>query len=369
MTRLALIGLLPLALATPAAAQTMDHSAMPAMAMPAASAPAKGKVTPTSKPTSDPHAGHDMSAMAPAASTPSTAAPAAADPHAGHDMSTMSPDSMPGMAMPNKPADQAAMPDMPGHDMSAMAQPEIPKSPPPPPPTDHAADYFFSPAAIAVARAQLTREHGAMSLSAVRVNLAEYQARSGADGYRWEGQAWFGGDINRLVVKTEGEGARGEGVESAEVQALYSRAVGVYTDLQVGVRQDVEPYGRTYATVGFETLLPYWFDVEGAAFLSTKGALLARLEGTYDLRVTNRLILQPRAELNFAAQNTPETRTGSGLSNAELGLRLRYEIRREFAPYIGVAGDRKAGKTADYARARGEDIEATSVVVGIKAFF
>lgn len=367
MIRLALIGLLPLTLAGPAAAQTMDHSMMPGMAMPAAQPAAKPKPAvkavpkPAPKSAADPHAGHDMSAMAPA--------PAPADPHAGHDMSTMTPGSMPGMVMPDKSGEQAAMPAMAGHDMSAMAQPEIPKSPPPPPAADHAADRFFSPAAMAAARAQLRLEHGAVPVSTVMVNLAEYQARSGADGYRWEGQAWFGGDINRFVVKSEGEGTRGEGVEAAEVQALYSRAVGAYTDLQAGVRQDVEPYGRTYATVGFESLLPYWFDVEGAAFLSTKGDVLARLEGTYDLRLTNRLILQPRAELNFAAQNTPETRTGSGLSNAELGLRLRYEIRREFAPYIGVSWDQKAGKTADYARARGQGAEATSVVVGIKAFF
>lgn len=365
MTRLALIGLLPLALAAPAAAQTMDHSNMPGMPMPGMGMPADGaQPRPAAKPAApaaDPHAGHDMSAMTPAAA-PSTAA--TTDPHAGHDMS-----SMPGMTMPAASDDRAPAPDMAGHDMAGMAQPEIPKSPPPPAPTDHAADRFFSPAAMAAARAQLAREHGAMPLSMFMVNLAEAQARSGADGYRWEGQAWFGGDIHRLVVKTEGEGTRGEGVESAEVQALYSRAVGPYTDLQAGIRQDVAPYGRTYATIGFESLLPYWFDVEGAAFLSTKGDLLARVEGTYDLRLTQRWILQPRAELNFAAQNTPQTRTGSGLSNAELGLRLRYEVRREFAPYIGVSWDRKAGKTADYARARGEDVEATSVVVGVRAFF
>lgn len=250
-----------------------------------------------------------------------------------------------------------------------LSEIEVPKTPPLPAPADHLADRYFSSEAMAAARTQLRREHGAMTVSTVMTNLAEYQARSGADGYRWEGQAWFGGDINRLVVKTEGEGTRGEGVESAETQVLYSRAVGVYTDLRVGVRQDVEPYGRTYATVGFESLLPYWFDVEGAAFLSTKGNVFARLEGAYDLRLTNRLILQPRAELNFAAQNTPENRTGAGLSSAELGLRLRYEIRREFAPYIGASWDRKAGKTADYARARGEGVEVTSVVFGIRAFF
>jgi len=115
--------------------------------------------------------------------------------------------------------------------------------------------------------------------------------------------------------------------------------------------------------------MPYWFDVEGAVFLSTKGEVLVRVEGTYDLRLTQRLVLQPRAELNFAAQDTAETRTGSGLSNAELGLRLRYEIRREFAPYIGVSFDRRFGGTADYARVAGEDVKATSFVVGVRAWF
>jgi len=250
-----------------------------------------------------------------------------------------------------------------------LSEMEVPKMPPPTAPADHAADRYFSPEAMAAARAQLRLEHGAMPVSKVMANLAEYQARKGAHGYRWEGQAWFGGDIDRFVLKTEGEGTRGQGVESAELQALYSRAVGVYTDVQAGVRQDFEPRGRTYATVGFETLLPYWFDVEGAAFLSTKGELLARLEGSYDLRLTNRLILQPRAELNFAAQDTRATGRGSGLSNAELGLRLRYEIRREFAPYVGVSWDRKVGRTGDYARALGEDRTVKSLVVGLRAWF
>ena len=266
--------------------------------------------------------------------------------------------------------DHGAMPGASGG-QPLLSELEVPKAPPPPPPAigDHAADRYFSLESMAAARAQLRLEHGAMPVSKVMANLAEYQARKGADGYRWEGQAWFGGDIDRFVLKTEGEGTRGQGVESAELQALYSRAVGVYTDVQAGVRQAFEPKGRTYATVGFETLLPYWFDVEGAAFLSTKGELLARLEGSYDLRLTNRLILQPRAELNLAAQDTRATRTGSGLSNAEIGLRLRYEIRREFAPYIGVSWDRKVGKTADYARSLGEGVVDKSVVIGVRSFF
>jgi copper resistance protein B len=121
--------------------------------------------------------------------------------------------------------------------------------------------------------------------------------------------------------------------------------------------------------VGFETLLPYWIDVEGAVFVSAKGDVLGRVEGTYDLRLTDRLILQPRAEFNLAAQDSPETRTGSGLSSAELGLRLRYEVQREFAPYVGVSYDRRFGQTADYARSRGEDVKGASVVFGVRAFF
>lgn len=377
MNRLALITLVPVAMAGSVAAQTMDHSSMSGMAMPATPAkptkPAKA-AKPVKKPAA-PHAAHDQ-APAPAA---------AADPHAGHTMpaasAPMDHGSTPGMTMP---ADPAAMPgmdhgSMPGMKMDGgasseplLSESEAPKTAPPPTPTDHVADRFFSPDAMAAARAQLRREHGggAVPYSKVMADLFEYQARSGgADGYRWEGEAWFGGDIHRLVLKSEGEATRGEGVESAEVQALYSRAVGVYTDVQVGVRQDFEPGRRTYATVGFETLFPYWFSVEGAAFLSNKGELLGRVEGTYDLRLTNRVILQPRAELNFAAQDSRETQTGSGLSNAELGLRLRYEVRREFAPYVGISWDRQFGRTADFARARGADTEATSVVFGIRAFF
>ena len=160
-----------------------------------------------------------------------------------------------------------------------------------------------------------------------------------------------------------------DGVEAAEVQALYSRAVARYTDVQVGVRQDFEPRGRTYATVGVESLFPYWFEAEGALFLSDTGDLLARIEGTYDLRLAQRLVLQPQAELGLSAQDIRETDTGSGFTHLEFGLRLRYEIRREFAPYIGVAYERSLGRTADFARAAGEDVESTSFVVGLRAWF
>ena len=235
---------------------------------------------------------------------------------------------------------------------------------------DHYADRQFPPAEMALARRKMMAEEGGQTLSQVMFNLAEVQVRQGRDGYRWDGEAWFGGDINRLTIKSEGEGVFRRGVESAEIQALYSRAIGPYFNLQAGIRHDFQPSpSRTYATIGFEGLAPYWFEVEGAAFLSDKGDVLGRLEGYYDQRLTQRLVLQPRVELNLSAQDIPENRIGSGLVDAELGLRLRYEITRQFAPYIGVSYEAKTGKTADYARADGEDPTTTSLVAGVRIWF
>jgi copper resistance protein B len=222
---------------------------------------------------------------------------------------------------------------------------------------------------MAHARAMVREEMGGMLFSKVMVNLAEYQTGSAGDGYRWDGQAWFGGDIHRLVLRSEGEGGLQRGLETGEVQALYSHAMDRYLDLQAGVRQDFSPHGRTYLALGAQSLAPYWFDVEGSLYLSTHGELLARAEGTYDLTLLQRVVLQPRVELNFAARDTAETLTGAGLSNAEVGLRLRYEIRHELAPYIGVSWDRRLGRTATYWSAAGENPEATTFVVGLRAWF
>jgi copper resistance protein B len=236
--------------------------------------------------------------------------------------------------------------------------------------TDHAADRFYDPKAMAAARDLLKMEHGGMPESLVLVDILELQARDGNDGYRWEGQGWYGGDINRAVVKFRGEGEFKGAVDQAEVQALYARAIGPYFNLQAGVRYDIRPDpSRAYATVGVEGLAPYWFEVGAAVFVSTKGDVHARAEAYYDLNVTQRLILQPRAELDLAAQDVPALKVGAGLSTAEAELRLRYEIARTFAPYIGVTYERKTGKTADFARAAGERVGATSFVAGVRFMF
>jgi copper resistance protein B len=289
---------------------------------------------------------HDMHDMAP----PQPPAPQhhAPDPHAAHQMPA--------------PATDPAQPvgtDLPAGD-----------APPPPVPGDRYADRFFGPAKMARGHGAMMQEGGGQRYGQLLLNLAEVQVRNGRNGYRWDGEAFFGDDIDRLWIKSEGEGSFGGGAADAEVQALYSRAIGPYFNLQAGVRHDFSPSPqRTYAALGFEGLAPYQFHTAGALFLSTKGDLLGRVEGWYDQRLTQRLVLQPRAELNFAAQDVPATRTGSGLTDAELGLRLRYELRREFAPYLGISWTRKAGDTARFARQDGDGVEDTSLVAGIRFWF
>ncbi len=350
-----------LAVAVPASAQTN----MPGMKMPAPAkkAPAKKKRTAPSR-----KGAAAKKAPAEKSKASSATKKSAAKPPAGHDMF-----SMPGMEMPS------------GHDMSSVPGIAMPadtdaeavgtnlpagSAPPPPFPTDHAADQIYPPAAMAMGRHHMDTFHGGQKFGQVFFNLAEYQFRKGRDGFEWNGQAWYGGDINRLWLKSEGDGTFGRSVDRAEVQALYSHAIGPYFNLQGGVRYDFKPNpSRVYATVGVEGLAPGFFELEGALFLSNKGELLARGEGYYDQRITQRLILQPRAELNFAAQSSREPGVGSGLSDVEFGLRLRYDIRREFAPYVGVQYRRAFGDTARYLRVAGEDPGGWELLTGVRAWF
>ncbi len=313
--------------------------------------PHAGHNMPTPAPVADPHAGHGMPTVKP---------PPSADPYAGRDMGTMKTDASATTADPHA-----------GHNMTAADSDEvIGTEPAPAPPTDHAADAIWGAAAVAPSREALRREHGGFTGSMILFNLAEYQALKGSDGYRWEGEGWFGGDINRFVIKTEGEGDVRGPLEKAEFQGLYSRAIGPWWNLQAGVRYDIRPEPqRGYATLGIEGLAPYWFKAAGALFLSNKGELRGRIEGFYDQRITQRLILQPRAEIEASAQSIPEIGVGAGLTDIELGLRLRYEIAREFAPYVGIEWAGKVGETARFARVAGEQPSNVSYVAGIRFWF
>ncbi|WP_068072463.1 copper resistance protein B [Novosphingobium lentum] len=308
-------------------------------------------------------------AMAPASVVPPSPAPAGPEPMPGMDMGApgaAATPAMPGMDMSGHAKPMATMPGM-AMTGTALAAGDAPA---PPPPTDHYADRQFPASEMDRARHAMMHEQGGRSFAQVMFNLAEAQIRNGENGYRWDGEGWFGGDIDRLTIKSEGEGVFREGVEAAEVQALYSHAIGPYFNLQAGVRHDFRPSPtRTYATVGFEGLAPYWFEVAGALFLSDTGDVLGRLEGYYDQRITQRLILQPRIELNLSAQDVPAVRLGAGLTDAELGLRLRYEISRQFAPYLGMSYEAKTGRTADFARADGRKPSSTSLVAGVRFWF
>lgn len=364
------------ALTAPAAAQ-MDHSKMPGMNMPAPKKPA-AKKAPTKKPAAKKPAAKKSAPRRAPATKPSTAT--AVDPHAGHDTSQMP-------AQQQQPA--TPMPAMPGHDMSQMPGMTTPpgqqapgteaatgtslpagNAPPPPLPTEWAADRIFGTPGMAEGRHHLQQFHGGQKLVQVLFNVAEYHIRAGRDAFEWDGEGWYGGDINRLWVKTEGEGTVGGALETFEVQALYNRAIGPYFNIQGGLRYDFRPNpSRAYAVIGVEGLAPSFFDVEGALFLSNKGELMARAEGWYDQRITQRLILQPRAEVDFAAQSSRDIGVGSGLSSGEIGLRLRYDIRREFAPYIGVQYRRAFGATRRFRKAEGEEGDGWAVLTGIRFWF
>ena len=235
----------------------------------------------------------------------------------------------------------------------------------------HAADTIWGSDAMAPSRETLVRENGGMRAGQILIERLEtrFVTDSGEDGYVWEAQAFYGGDIHRFVIKTEGEGEFGGALENAEIQALYGRAIGPFFDLQAGLRLDLEPDTRGHLVIGVQGLAPYMFHLDGALFLSDRADLTARLEGEYDQRLTQRLIVQPRAEVELAAQDIPERGIGAGITKIEVGLRLRYEVQQEFAPYVGVAYEAALGETADIVRLNGEDPDGVNLVLGLRAWF
>lgn len=262
--------------------------------------------------------------------------------------------------------------DRDGHDAA------IPQSGPPPEAfagPEHAADTLFPRETMAEARAALLPELGGAMHRLFSIDRLEARLANGDDGYVWEFNAWYGGDIDKLWIKSEGEGEFGGSLEEAEIQALWSHAIGPYFDVQAGIRYDIRPNSvhhgpdRAHAVLGIQGLAPYFFEIDMAGFLSDAGDLTARIEAEYDQRITQRLILQPRIELSLAAQDIPEIGIGSGLSGLEAGLRLRYEVVPEFAPYIGVEWQRQFGATADFSRAAGGDPDRTVFLAGVKLWF
>lgn len=206
-------------------------------------------------------------------------------------------------------------------------------------------------------------------LAMIHFEQLEWREQSPENALVWDGDAWLGRDIDKLWIKSEGEYSDGD-TEELELQVLYNRAIATYWDFQAGWRGDIEPGpGRNWLAVGVQGLAPYFFEVDAALFLSSSGRTAARLEAAYDILFTQRLILTPDFEVNFFGKDDERTGTGSGLSDVEIGARLRYEIRREIAPYIGLNWWKKFGDTRDFARAAGEDSDDLQLVVGLRVWF
>lgn len=316
----------------------------------------------------DPHAGHDMGAMQ-------------GMDHSGHDMSDTAAKPTEGQAMEGMdhsmhqmPTDEAAPAQVDhsahaGHGAAPVASDEVGNAPPPPVPTDHPADAFWDKARMAQARADLSQE-GRFYGNALIADRLEYRPRNGKDGFAWQAMGWIGGDIDRLSFETEGEGAFGEALETGEVRAAWRHALDPWWNFELGARQDFgHGPDRTYGVIGIEGLAPYWFEVGAHAFVSNKGDVHFRLEAEHDMRLTQRLILQPSVEIDAAAQDVPELGIGAGFEKVELGARVRYEFAREFAPYVGVHWERKLGETARLARSDGEAASQVSAVVGVRMWF
>lgn len=234
-----------------------------------------------------------------------------------------------------------------------------------------AADTYYDPAEMAAAREALKSDHGGNVNSLVLGERLEYQPNDGDPAVVWDVQAWIGDDIGKLWFKTEGEYAVDEDhFDEAEVQLLYSRAVSPFWDTQVGIRHDVDPDpSRTYAVIGLQGLAQYWFELDGSLFLSDEGDLSVRFEAEYELRFSQRLILQPRLELNAAFSADEVIGVGSGLSTAQAGLRLRYEVKRKWAPYVGVSWSKAFGDTEGFRRLKGEDSSQFSFVAGVRFWY
>jgi copper resistance protein B len=379
MKRLLLVMAATALTASPAVAQMnmkMPGMHMPRMKMPSQKkkAPAKKKgssrkssakaKTPAKKTTPENPGAHDDGAMP---SMPGMEMPQ------GETMQNMPGMQMPpGQSMRNMPGMNMPSGEHAGHDMAGMSAPEPPLAPPPAEALkgpENAADTVYGTAAMQPSRTTLTKEHGGMTASKLLVDQLETRVRRGRDGYYVNAEGWYGGDIDKLWLKSEIEGDYGRSADQMEFQALWSHALDPWFNLQTGIRFDAEPRTRGRLVLGVEGLAPYWWEVNAAAFVSDKGDVTARAEAEHDVRITQKLILQPRAELDFALQDIPHERVGSGLSNVELGARLRYRFLQNFAPYVGVVYERAIGRSARFVRADGERPGGLQFTVGLRTWF
>jgi copper resistance protein B len=193
--------------------------------------------------------------------------------------------------------------------------------------------------------------------------------RDDGDRLAWDAKGWVGGDVHRVWFRSAGAGAQGD-VTGADAHLLLGRAISPWWDVVVGVRQDVGPGSpQAWGAIGLQGLAPYWFDVEATAYVGADWRTDLRVDTELDVRVTNRLVFQPHVEIAVHGKSDPERGVGSGLGSLDAGLRLRYEVRRELAPYVGIVWASKFLGTADLAEAAGDPTHSIRLAVGLRAWF
>ena len=218
-----------------------------------------------------------------------------------------------------------------------------------------------------VTRLELGDQHTFGHLRVHRLERA--WTRRGDDFTAYDLQGRFGRDFDHLVVKAEGEAAKGK-LHDSRTELLWGHAVAAYWDTQLGVRFDQgEGKSRQWLAVGIQGLAPYWFELGATAYLGNGGRTALRLDGEYDWRLTQKLILQPRTEWTFYGKDDPENGRGKGLSTATGGVRLRYEIARQIAPYVGIEWQKSFGHTGDFVRGAGGRPTQTRWVAGLSFWF
>lgn len=255
------------------------------------------------------------------------------------------------------------------HDHAAHEMP-MPPSAAPATSDDHAADAVFGKEAMSASRDALAEEHGDVDHALLQFDMLEARAGKGADSLYWDATASFGGDLDRIEIKSAGQAGTGRGVDYSDNELLWSHAISPWYNLKLGARYDAgSGPDRVHAAAGIAGTAPYNIEAEAMVFLSEKGDLTGHVKAEYDIRLTQRLIARPLVQLDFASNAIPELGIGDGLSCMTAGLRLRYEVVPEFAPYIGVEWARGMGQTARYARAAGDDPESTAFVAGIRFWF
>jgi len=267
------------------------------------------------------------------------------------------------------------MSSMPGMDQGDMRSMNMPMQETPAPadgirdPHAYADGYTLDSGAYALPGPRLLRLSDEHSFGSLLFNRLERVHTSDANSTAYDAQAWFGRDYNRLVVKAEGDVAQGK-LEDARTELLWGHAIASFWDAQLGVRHDsgIGP-SRNWLALGVQGLAPYWFEMDASAYAGDNGKTALRLGAEYELLLTQKLILQPRAEFNLYGKSDPERDIGSGLSDALAGLRLRYEYTRQFAPYVGIEWAGKFGETADLARVAGSKTSETRWVAGVRFWF